>query len=78
MVGLDKRQLFYNTRSVSILYDFFKKMLTTFSRDYWASQCGQDAYLYLLFQRRLLRLTVILGVSGLVVSLCVNLFDSED
>jgi hypothetical protein len=78
VAGLDKRQLFYTTRSPSILFDFFKNMLSKFSREYWSSQCGQDAYLYLLFQRRLMRLAIILALSSMIVSLSVNLFISED
>jgi len=72
--GLDKRHLFYTTRSPSILLDFFKGMLTRFSRDYWATQCGQDAYLYLLFQRKLMKLTLVLGLVSLIVSFSTNLF----
>lgn len=47
--GLEKRQLYYNTTSPSILYEFFKKMLTKFDQNYWQAHCGHDAYLYLLF-----------------------------
>jgi hypothetical protein len=74
VAGLDRRFLFYTTRSLSILLEFFNGMLSKFSRDYWATQCGQDAYLYLLFQRKLMKLTVGLGVTSLVVSFTVNLF----
>ncbi|CDW80986.1 transmembrane protein 63c [Stylonychia lemnae] len=78
VAGLDKRQLFYTTRSPSILYEFFKKMLSKFDRGYWSAQCGQDAYLYLLFQRKLIRLAIILAISSMVVSLSINLFASTD
>lgn len=35
--GLDKRHLFYTTRSLSILIEFFKEMLSTFKQDYWST-----------------------------------------
>jgi len=78
VAGLDKRQLFYTTRSPSILYEFFRNMLSRFSREYWSSQCGQDAYLYLLFQRRLVRLALVLALVSMVASLSANLFLAED
>ena len=78
VAGLDKRQLFYTTRSPPILYEFFHKMLARFDRGYWSAQCGQDAYLYLLFQRRLIRLAVIVAVASMIVSLSVNLFVTQD
>jgi hypothetical protein len=49
VAGLDRRHLFYTSRSPGILFEFFNKMLSNFNRDYWTTQCGQDAYLYLLF-----------------------------
>ena len=78
VTGLEKRQLFYTTRSPAILYEFFHKMVSKFDRNYWATQCGQDAYLYLLFQRRLIRLALIMAVASMIVSLSVNLFGSSD
>ncbi len=52
-------------------------MLSKFNRDYWTTQCGQDAYLYLLFQRKLLKLTFFLGISSLAVSIATNYFLSD-
>ena len=78
VAGLEKRQLYYNTTSPSILYDFFKKVLTQFDRDYWSTHCGKDAYLYLLFQRKLMKLAIIIGIGCLTVSFSTNLFVAAD
>lgn len=40
VAGLEKRLLYYNTTSPSILYDFFKQVLTKFDREYWTTHCG--------------------------------------
>jgi hypothetical protein len=56
--------------------EFFRGMLDRFGRDYWATQCGQDAYLYLLFQRKLMRLMVVIGGASMIVSLSSNLFSA--
>ena len=37
VAGLDRRHLFYTTRSPTILMEFFKGMLQRFGRDYWAT-----------------------------------------
>ena len=74
MTGLEKKHLYYTTTSPSILYDFFKRVMVKFDRDYWVTHCGQDAYLYLLLQRKLMRLAILTGVLSLIVSFSANLF----
>jgi len=41
--------------------------------EYWITHCGNDGYLYLLFQRRFLNLTLYLTVISVVMSLAMNL-----
>lgn len=78
MAGLEKRQLFYSTTSPSILLEFFKQVVAKFDRNYWITHCGIDAYLYLLFQRRIMKLLVGMAVGTLVISFSVNLFLAVD
>jgi hypothetical protein len=77
---LEKRQLYYSTTSPSILVEFFKNAITKFDREYWSTHCGQDAYLYLCFQRKILKQVLIMAVGTLIISFSVNLFlsDSQD
>ena len=53
-------------------------MVNKFSREYWTTHCGLDAYLYLLFQRRMLRLILAIGIISLIVSFPVNLFTQRN
>lgn len=45
--------------------------------DYWVTHCGTEGYLYLLFQRRLVKLMVYFSVISLCVSIPVNLSSSS-
>lgn len=40
--------------------------------DYWVTNTGTDGYLYLLFQRRFLKLLVYFSVISLCVSIPIN------
>ena len=40
--------------------------------DYWITHCGTDGYLYLLFQRRFLKLLLYFSVISLLVSVPIN------
>jgi hypothetical protein len=50
-------------------------MLSNFKKDYWTQQCGKDAYLYLAIQRKLIKLTGVMGLTTLVANLILNLFN---
>lgn len=41
--------------------------------EYWITHCGNDGYLYLLFQRRFLNLTLYLSAVSIGMSLAMNL-----
>ena len=45
--------------------------------EYWVLHCGCDGYLYLLFQRQMLKLSVILSVIMFIFSVVMNL-DARD
>ena len=63
--GLQRKTLYYSTTSTSILTEFFRRIIGKFDKDYWVENCGTDAYLYLMFQRR------ILAVVGLLAAICL-------
>lgn len=45
--------------------------------DYWVTHCGTDGYLYLLFQRRFLKLLMYFSVISLCVSIPINAGSDE-
>lgn len=51
---------------------YFWKMLRHFTYDYWLSNVGNDAYLYLFFQRQILKLLVQITVISFSCSLVFN------
>jgi hypothetical protein len=56
----------------------FYKLIYKLDMEYWVLHTGTDGYLYLLFQRRFLRLTLYLSVLSMLVSFCLNLYASND
>ena len=48
-------------------------MFSKFKKEYWTQQCGQDAYLYLTIQRKLIKLTAVMGLTTLLSNLILNL-----
>lgn len=40
--------------------------------DYWITHCGTDGYLYLLFQRRFLKLLIVFSTISLIVAIPIN------
>jgi hypothetical protein len=45
--------------------------------EYWSTHCGNDGYLYLLFQRRFLKLTVWISAIGAAFTVIMNAFRLE-
>jgi hypothetical protein len=57
---------------------FFSRILAKLDMDYWVTHTGTDGYVYLLFQRRFLKLTLYLAVISLCVSIPINVTSSSD
>lgn len=53
-----KHRLFARTKTLSIFMSMFGSLIRKFEFDYWVTHCGTDGYLYLLFQRMFLKLTL--------------------
>ena len=74
----DRRPVFYATRSFSIFWSFFSRTLRQFNRDYWSLHVGLDGFLYLLFQRALLKLMLVFALVSLLVSMPINYIETDD
>eukprot|EP00357_Protocruzia_adherens_P016895 CAMPEP_0115016764 /NCGR_PEP_ID=MMETSP0216-20121206/27668_1 /TAXON_ID=223996 /ORGANISM="Protocruzia adherens, Strain Boccale" /LENGTH=723 /DNA_ID=CAMNT_0002387357 /DNA_START=291 /DNA_END=2462 /DNA_ORIENTATION=- len=51
----------------------FSGILYKLDVDHWVGVCGSDAYIYLLYQRKMIKMLFIFGIISLFVSLPVNL-----
>lgn len=57
-----------STKNYSVFKSMFMPLVNELKMDYWCTHTGVDGYMYLLFQRRFLRLTVYMGV----ISVCAQ------
>jgi hypothetical protein len=69
---LNQRKIFYKTKTFDVFVNFFSNIVKKLDMDYWVTHTGTDGYLYLLFQRRLLRLMVYFSIISLCVSIPAN------
>ena len=58
--------------------EFYWKLLYSLRQEYWVLNCGLDAYLYLLFQRKMLKLMAVFSVVALTIPLPVNVYTAEN
>ena len=65
---INKRKVFMSTKTYSVFRPIFFPLLRELKMDYWCTHTGLDGYMYLLFQRRFLRLTVYMGL----ISVCAQ------
>ena len=71
---MNQRKLFFKTKTFDVFLNFFSRIVAKLDMDYWVTHCGTDGYLYLLFQRRFLKLLAYFSVISLCVSIPVNVF----
>lgn len=45
--------------------------------EYWVTHCGCEGYIYLLVQRRILKLMSFIMIISLMVAVPINVFESE-
>lgn len=74
--GLNKRRLFYQTKSFWILRRLTGSIFTNLDMEYWVTHCGCEGYIYLNVQRRILKLMTFLMVVSLAVAVPVNMFEA--
>jgi len=51
-----------STKTYSVFKSMFFPLLEKLDMEYWSTHTGVDGYLYMLFQRRFLRLTVYMTI----------------
>ena len=74
---MNKRRLYAKTKTFSIFKTMFMSIVYKLEMPYWVLHCGTDGYLYLLFQRQMLKLSVYLSIIMFVFSIAMN-FDAEE
>ena len=55
-----------STKTFSVFKTMFLPLVRELKMEYWSTHCGVDGYLYLLFQRRFLRLTIYMSVISII------------
>lgn len=74
---VSRRRLFAKTKTFKIFWRMFSSLLHKLDMEYWTLHTGTDGYLYLLFQRRLLNLTLVLTGISMVISFAVNSYINQ-
>ena len=75
---MNKRRLFAKTKTFSIFKQMFLSIVYKLDMEYWVLHCGTDGYLYLLFQRQMLKLSAFLSVVMFLFSFVMNLDQVPD
>lgn len=65
-------KLFAQTKTLGIFAPMLYQLTKTLDMEYWTTHTGPDGYLYLLFQRRFLRLTVYLSLIAVLNSAYIH------
>ncbi len=71
-------RMYARTKTLSIFWSMFSPIVKSLEMDYWVTHCGADGYLYLLFQRRFLQLTVYLSIISCASGILMNSFLADD
>ena len=58
-----------STKTFSVFKTMFFPLIRELKMDYWSTHCGVDGYLYLLFQRRFLRLTIYMSIISIIAQI---------
>jgi hypothetical protein len=66
-----------STKTFSVFYSSFKVLLHKLDMEYWSTHCGVDGYLYMLFQRRFLQLTIYMTIISIIVQGLLYIFDKD-
>ena len=53
-----RTKVYAQTKTISIFRSMIYSLIRKLDMEYWATHCGNDGYLYLLFQRRFLKLSI--------------------
>ena len=70
---MNKRRLYAKTKTFSIFKHMFLSIVYKLEMEYWVLHCGTDGYLYLLFQRQMLKLAAYLSILIFLCSAFMNM-----
>ena len=65
------------TRSFKVFWEFYWRLLYNLRAEYWVVNCGLDAYLYLLFQRKFLKLMLLFCFVAVTIPLPLNIYAAD-
>eukprot|EP00347_Sterkiella_histriomuscorum_P002304 403368673 len=71
--AINQRKLFYKTKTYHIFVNFISNIIKKLDMDYWITHTGTDGYLYLLFQRRFLKLLLYFSAISILISIPINI-----
>ena len=74
---INKRKVFMSTKPYSVFKHMFFPLLERLDMEYWCTHCGVDGYLYLLFQRRFLRLTTYMSIISILSQVLLIFIDKD-
>ena len=75
---INKKKLYARTKTFPIFWTMFTGIVWKLEMEYWVSHCGNDAYLYLAFQRKFGKLALLLTFISIVTSIGINSLKQEE
>lgn len=60
-----------------VFWDFYKKIMAAFNTEYLTLNCGIDAYIYMLFQRKMMKLMLFYALLSLLFAIPINIVSSS-
>jgi len=69
-----KQKVFGHTKSIRVFGSMMWSLIKKLDMEYWATHCGNDGYLYLLFQRRFLKLCLSLSAISIFITIPMNFY----
>ena len=76
-VEFKKKRVFCSTSSFKVFWEFYMKIMTAFNPEYLTLNWGIDAYIYMLFQRKMMKLMLFYAVLSLIFAIPINIMTSR-
>lgn len=76
-IQINKRKIFMSTKTYRQFKEMFFPLIEELSQDYWCTHTGVDGYMYLLFQRRFLKLTYFMTVISFFAQIVLYFIDKD-
>ncbi len=75
--GSEEMTTYFHTKNFIIFLKEFLKKFTEFDKKYLIRSIGTDAYIYLIFQKTIINLLMIIGIISLILSFLSNISQKE-